>query len=279
MPKRLSQEQVEQFEREGYTYPIDVLTIDEVARCRAKLEQFENGQGAPLHGPQKSNSHLLFDWVHEMVTHTNMLDAVEDLIGPNIMLFYSNAWLKEPGGPGFVSWHQDATYFGLAPAEQVTAWLALSASTPESGCVSVLPGTHKAGQITHHNEPVDANLLTSGQTVDEAIDQSQAVDMVLEPGQMSVHHTHVLHGSNPNVSTDRRLGFCFFFIPTHLHQLGKEHCTALLVRGVDEYGNFGSEAPPHGNADPVSAAAHAEALRLYRAHAEEAGHPSGDRHD
>lgn len=279
MPKRLSRDQVAQYESDGYTFPIDVLTTDEVARYRASLEEYENAQGAPLHGPQKSKYHLLFDWAHEMVTHPNVLDAVEDVIGPNIMLFYSNAWLKDPGAAGFVSWHQDFTYFGLEPADQVTAWLALSASTPESGCVSVLPGTHKNGPLSHHLDPVDANLLTSGSTVDEAIDQSQIVDMVLAPGQMSLHHTHVLHGSNPNVSADRRLGFCVFFIPPHLHQLGETRATALLVRGVDEYGNFGSESPPKGNADPVSAAAHAEAVALYRAHAQEQGHPSGDRHD
>lgn len=279
MPKHLSQEQVAQYDRDGYICPIDVLTADEVAHYRTKLEEVENSQAAPLHGPQKSKSHLLFDWAHELATHTNLLDAVEDVIGPNIMLFHSNAWLKEPGGPGFVSWHQDATYFGLAPAEQVTAWLALSASTPQSGCVKVLPGTHTDGQVSHRVNPVDANLLTSGQTVDRTIDQSQAVDMVLAPGQMSLHHTHVMHGSNPNAGSDRRLGFCFFFIPSHLHQLGETHSTALLVRGVDEYGNFGAESPPRGNADPVSAAAHAEAVLLYRAHAEEQGHPSGERHD
>ena len=279
MPKRLSQEQVAQYERDGYTFPIDVLTTDQVARYRAKLEEVENAQGAPLHGPQKSKFYLLFDWAHEMITHPNVLDAVEDVIGPNIMLYYGTAWLKEPGGPGFVSWHQDATYFGIEPAEQVTAWLALSPSTPESGCVGVLPGTHKDGLFSHHLDPVDANLLTSGQTVDVAIDRSQVVDMVLAPGQMSLHHTHVLHGSNPNVSTDRRLGFCLMFIPTRLRQLGETRSTALLVRGVDEYGNFGSESPPQGNADPVSAAAHAEALHQYRAHAQEQGHPSGDRHD
>ncbi len=279
MPKRLSREQVTQFERDGYTFPIDVLTNHEVARYRATLEEVENRQGAPLHGPQKSKFHLLFDWAHEMATHPNLLDAVEDVIGPNIMLYHSNAWLKDPGGPGFVSWHQDATYFGIEPAEQVTAWLALSASTPKSGCVRALPGTHKGGQIPHYCDPVDANLLTSGQTVDVVIDESQGIDMVLEPGQMSLHHTHVLHGSNPNVGADRRLGFCFFFIPTHLHQLGETRATALLVRGIDEFGNFGSESAPQGNADPVSAAAHAEAVRLYRAHAEEHGNPSGERHD
>ncbi len=279
MPKRLSREQVAQYENDGFTFPIDVLTSDEVARFRARLEEFESAQGAPLHGPQKSKNHLLFDWAHEMLTHPNVLDAVEDVLGPNIMLFYSNAWLKEPGGAGFVSWHQDFTYFGLEPADQLTAWVALSPSTPESGCVSVLPATHSDGPLAHHLDPVDANLLTSGSTVTMAVDESLAVDMVLAPGQMSLHHTLVLHGSNPNVSTERRLGFCAFFIPPNLRQLGKTRATALLVRGVDEYGNFGSESPPRGNADPVSAAVHGEAVRLYRAHAQEMGHPSGNRHD
>lgn len=279
MPKRLSEEQVAQYERDGYTFPIDVFSAAEVAGFRARLEAVEGAQGAPLHGPQKSKSYLLYDWVYEMITHANVLDAAEDVIGPNILAFYGTAWLKEPGAPHFVSWHQDATYFGLAPAEQVTAWLALSPSTPESGCVCVLPATHKDGQFPVNCDVVDANLLTSGQNVDMEIDVSKTVDMVLAPGQMSLHHTHAVHGSNPNKSTGRRLGVCVHYIPTHLHQLGECRATALLVRGEDEFGNFALETPPVGDGDAASAAVHAEALRLFRANAEEQGNITGDRHD
>lgn len=279
MPKRLSEAQVAQYRDQGYTFPVDVFTPQEVARYRASLEEFEAEQGRSLWGAQKSKCYLLFDWAHEMITHSNVLDAVEDVIGPDILAFYSTAWFKEPGAPHFVSWHQDATYFGLEPAEQVTAWMALSPSTPESGCVSVLPATHKDGLLDCHNDPEDTNLLTSGQNVDLEIDFSRTVDMVLSPGQMSLHHTHAVHGSNPNRSTERRLGLCVHYIPTSVCQVGDCHSTALLVRGVDSYGNFALETPPQGNADSAAVAAHAEALRLFRANAEEQGNPTGNRHD
>lgn len=277
MAKRLSEEQIAQYERDGYTFPVDVFTVDEVAAYRARLEQFEAAQGHPLDGSQRAKGYLLFDWTYEMTTHPAVLDAVEDLIGPNILLFYCTAWLKQPDGAGFVSWHQDSTYYGLEPAEQVTAWLALSASTPESGCVRVLPGTHKAGQIPWYREADDNNLLTSGQVAKMEIDQSKAVDMPLAPGQMSLHHTHVVHGSNPNTGNHRRLGFGVSYIPTHLRQTGECRSGALLVRGEDGYGNFAPETPPTGNADAAATAAHTEALAQFRANAREKGNLTVDR--
>ena len=277
MPKRLSDDQITQYGLDGCTFPVDVFTADEVAGYRKGLEAFEAAQGGPLNGSQRAKGYLLFDWQYEMITHPAVLDAIEDLIGPDILVFYCTAWLKQPDGAGFVSWHQDATYYGLEPAEQVTAWLALSESTPQSGCVRVLPGTHTAGQRPWYREADENNLLTSGGVTKMEIDDSRAIDMTLAPGQMSLHHTHVVHGSNPNTGPERRLGCCASYIPTHVRQTGDCRSGALLVRGEDGYGNFVPETPPVGNADAASAASHAEALALFRASAREKGNQTVDR--
>lgn len=279
MPKRLTDAQVEQYRGQGFTFPIDVFSEDEVARFRNNLETYEAAQGRPLNGVERAKSYLLFDWVHEMVTHANVLDAVENVIGPDILVFYSSAWIKEPSGPGFVSWHQDSTYFGLEPARHVTAWMALSPSTVESGCVCILPRSHTDGQLPVRYEDPGDNLLTSGQHVVADIDQSKTVNMALAPGQMSLHHTHALHGSNPNTSSDRRIGFCISYIPASVHQIGEHRSNALLVRGEDTYGHFGPEIAPVGNADEVSRATHGEALELFRANAREKGNTTVSRLD
>ncbi len=280
MQKRLSEEQVAQFERDGYVFGVDVFTPDEVASYRSSLEAVEAAQGGPLKGPQKSKTYLLYDWYYEMVTHPNVLDAVEDLIGPNILVFYGTSWLKPPSGKHFVSWHQDATYFGLEPANLVTGWLGLTASTPETGCVQVLPGTQTLGQLkSDAGSQSENNLLSSGQRADIKIDHSKTVSMTMAPGQMSLHHTNLVHGSEANTSNERRLGICVHFIPTDSHQVGTNQATALLVRGTNDCGNFKLEAPPVGNGDPVSLASHAEAMRLARAAAEEQGNTTTTRND
>jgi len=277
MPKILTSDQVSQYQRDGFTYPVSVFTAAEVARYRTSLETFEAGQGGPLDGGQRAKSYLLFDWVHDMVTHPKVLDGVEDLIGPDLILFYCTAWLKPPDAEAFVSWHQDATYFGLEPARQVTAWLALTASTRENGCVRVMPGSHTDGLQSWHSQPEKNNLLTSGQHLDIDVKESRLVDMELGVGQMSLHHTHLVHGSNPNHGSERRLGFCASFIPASVHQVGEHRSPAMLVRGKDEFGHFLPEAPPTGNADAPSRAEHARALNLFRANAREKGNLSVDR--
>ena len=158
-----------------------------------------------------------------------------------------------------------------------TAWLALTPSTRENGCVRVVPGSHTGGLLAWHSHDEESNLLTSGQHVDGEIDESRAVDIELAAGQMSLHHTHAVHGSNPNHGTERRLGFCASFIPTSVHQFGLHRSTAMLVRGVDEFGNFAPETPATGNADAPSRAEHARALDLFRANAREKGNRTVDR--
>ena len=273
MPKKLTEDQVAQYRRDGYTFPVDVYSAAETADFRRRLEAFEAAQGGPLHGYQKSKPHLLFPWAYEAATHPAMLDAVEDLIGPDILLFHYSAWIKEADDAKFVSWHQDSNYFGLDPGDQVTAWFTLSPSTTESGCIRVLPGTHNLGQLASTlNAATENNLLTSGQVVDYDVDERLAVEMPVGPGQASLHHTYLIHGSNPNRSAARRIGFSVSYIPTYVRQIGERRSTALLVRGVDGYGNFEQEeAPPAADGDATAVSVHERCVALYRESAQEKG--------
>jgi hypothetical protein len=280
MPKKLTAAQVAQYRRDGYVAPVTIMSPEEAGRFRAALEAFEQAQGRPLHGPQKTKCCLLFPWMYRLATWPALLDAVEDLIGPNILVFQNGAWLKEANDHSFVSRHQDSTYFGLEPPELVTAWVALTPSTPANGCVRVLPGTHRLGQLpVDYTEVKPTNLLTSGQRVRHAADESAAVDLELQPGQMSLHHVHLIHCSGANDSPQRRVGFSVACMPPEVRQSGDCRSTALLVRGEDRCGHFALEEPPGLAADPATMARHDRAVALYRANVREKGNQTITRLD
>jgi hypothetical protein len=266
MPASLSPAQVAQYQREGYLFPIDCLTPDEVRHYRGSLEGFEREQGdtfGKLPDLVRSKSHLLFTWMAELVRHPKVLDAVESIIGPNILIYHLTSWLKEPNEPSHVSWHQDGTYFGLEPPEQITAWIALTDSTPEMGCVKVLPGSHVIGQKPHEDTFSAGNLLSRGQTIRHRLDYDKFVLMPLRAGQVSLHHTHLVHCSDPNRSDQRRIGIGVSYIPTHCRLVNDVRVTASLVRGRDDYGHFDAEPRPSGDFDPAARATHAAAVERF----------------
>ena len=284
MPKLLTPEQARCYREQGYASPVRVMSEDEAARYRAKLEAFEAAQGRPLDGMQRAKTYLLFPWAYELLTHPKVLDAVEDAIGPDILIFHWTSWFKEPHSAGYVTWHQDATYFGLEPDEQVTAWLALSPATEESGCMSVLPGSHKLGQLPVEHKPDADNLLSSGQKSIIDVDPAKTVSMPLRPGELSLHHTHTLHGSGANRTGDRRIGFGMNYIPAHVKAVKRvtesgAFCSAMLVRGQDRYGHFKPELPPRADMDAAAVSQHAESIAGYRAMVRSLGHTTASRHD
>jgi ectoine hydroxylase-related dioxygenase (phytanoyl-CoA dioxygenase family) len=252
------------YAEDGYWFPLDVLTPDEVAAARAALERFEAAQGHPVAGAQRSKSHLLFTWVDALIRHPRILDAVEDLIGPDILCWNTLWWIKEPGSDAFVSWHQDLRYWGLDTSELVTVWLALSPATRESGCMRVLPGSHRGELLPHRDEYKDANLLTRGQEIAVPIDESRTVAMELRPGQASFHNVRLAHASAANRSRDRRIGLSMHYIPTSARQLAADWDTASLVRGEDRYGHFTLAPRPAADCDAAAQRAHAEASGAFR---------------
>ncbi len=181
--------------------------------------------------------------------HSALLDAVESIIGPDILVYHLTCWIKEAGDGSFVSWHQDSTYFNLSAAEHVTAWIALSDATPESGCMRMMPGSHLSGKCEHEKGPTEGNLLSNGQKISLEIDETKAIDIVVPTGSVSFHHTYVVHSSGPIKSADRRIGIGVSYIPTRISFKGNGRVSAGLVRGKDVFGNFDPEKRPGTDLD------------------------------
>jgi hypothetical protein len=257
MPKLLSQDQIDRFREEGFLAPIRVMPEAEALQYRRRLERFEASTGGPLAGDLRHKPHLLFTWLAELVRHHCILDAVEDLYGPDILCWSSSFFIKEEESPSFVSWHQDSTYWGLSRPDVVTAWVAFTAADEGNGAMQVIPGSHRLDQIPHRDTFQKHNLLTRGQEVAVEVDARQAVRLDLRPGEMSLHHVRLVHGSPPNTSGDRRIGFAVRYIPTTVSQVVGED-SATLVRGKDRYRHFAPEPRPRADLEPGMLALHKE---------------------
>jgi non-haem Fe2+, alpha-ketoglutarate-dependent halogenase len=255
MPKVLSQAQIDGFWKNGYVAPVRAISTQQAASIRQKLETFEQDHGGPLSGPLRGRSHLLFTWLNDLIREERIVDSIEDLYGENLFCWASSFFIKEAEDPSFVSWHQDSTYWGLSSPDVVTAWVALSESTKENGALEVVPGTHLQDQIPHRDTFSKNNMLTRGQEVAVEVDPKSAVMLELEPGEMSLHHVRLIHGSAPNPSKRRRIGFAIRYMPTSVRQLEGED-SASLVRGVDSHGTFEIEPIPSRDMDPVTVAFH-----------------------
>lgn len=255
MPKMLPQGAKEAFQRDGFWFPVRVMPAAEAAGYRARLEAYERQAGAPIASNMRHKVHLLFTWANALVRHPGILDAVEDLIGPDLLCWTTNFFIKEPRDPAFVSWHQDSTYWGLEPHDVVTAWVALTDAPVESGAMKFMPGSHKQAQIPHRDTFDKDNLLTRGQEVAVDVDERQAIDVPLEAGEISLHHIRLVHGSKPNTTANRRIGLAIRYIPTYVRQT-KVADSAMLVRGTDRHGHFQPEPAPAADLDPAALAAH-----------------------
>jgi hypothetical protein len=268
---KLSPAQVESYARNGFLSPITALTSEQAAYYRGKLQAFEHTVGGPLTSDAtdpryRSRTHILLTWVHALARHPAILDAVDDLIGPHILVYTSTWFIKEPESAAIAAWHQDATYFGLRPYVHVTAWLALTDATAENGCMEFLPASHRRGQLPHRAGVVAASVNRAGQAVVGDVDDTPAVHAPLRAGQFSLHHTLCLHRSQPNRSPERRIGLAISYIPTHVQHLGVKHKTpAMLIRGVDTFGHFELEPAPAGDLDEPARVAYARSCEGYRA--------------
>ena len=270
MPRKLTAAQVAGYELDGFVPAVAALTAAEAAECRARLESFEGTMGGPLTSAAvdpryRSRTHVLLAWVHRLVSHPAILDAVEDLIGPDILVFTSTWFIKEPETAAIAAWHQDATYFGLRPYAHVTAWLALTDATATNGCMEFLPGSHAGGQQPHRAGVVAESVNRARQAIVGEVDDRPAVHAPLRPGQFSLHHTLLLHRSQPNASRGRRIGLGISYIPTNVRHLGRHRPPAMLVRGADAFGHFELEPAPAADQDAAARAAYDRSYEGYRA--------------
>ena len=255
----LSAAKVSQVRNDGYIAPIDVLPKTEAEELRVRLEAYEAEQGEPLQGAQRNKSFLLFRWLDDLIRDARVLDPIEQIIGPNILCWNTIFWIKEAGSKSFVSWHQDTRYWGLSSDEVLTAWIALSPASADSGCMRVMPGTHKGEVLPHDDRYDEDNLLTRGQEITHGVDDDKSVLMPLKTGQMSIHNYRLAHASGPNITNDRRIGISMHFMPPETRQIVGDWDTATLVRGTDPYGHFEDAIRPQGDFDAAAVVQHQRA--------------------
>ncbi len=219
MPEVLSKEQIEQYHDQGFISPIRVISEQEALSIKDELEQVEKEFPEEINSESRNNLHLSFAFLDALAHNKIIVDAIEDLIGPDISLWASVMFIKEPSSKQYVSWHQDATYMGLDSLDFPTPWIALSPSNIETGCMTMIAGSHKTKIQNHEDTFAENNILTRGQVIQD-VDESKAVDLILQPGEMSIHHGAVIHGSQPNNSNQRRIGFSLqSYMPNNVKQI------------------------------------------------------------
>ena len=253
----LTADQVDQYQRDGFLFPLDVFDKARVAHILGELEHArmvarEKGLEPELTKLLRANTHYLLPFVNEVARASQLLDRVESILGPDILLWSAEFFIKGAHTDKIVSWHQDLTYWGLGETnDEMTAWLALSEVNVESGCMRFVPGSHHQ-QILPHRDTFDAsNLLSRGQEVAVDVDESDAVNVILQPGQVSFHHGRMFHASGPNRSAHDRIGLVFRFVTPQVKQLVAKRDYAMLLRGIDDKGNWIHVAPPSCLFDPV----------------------------
>ena len=230
----LTIKQINQYNKNGYIAPIDIFSLEQVKKIREEIEKVEKKWPDEINGLNRNNIHYYSPIFDKIVHNSKILDVVEKFIGPNILAAGTVLFLKEPENKGFISWHQDGIYQGWKPCNSITAWLAITDVNEENGCMRMWSGSHKDNFKEHKDTFDKDNLLTRGQTI-ENVPVKDTVPIILRPGQLSIHHPMIVHGSGPNFSKTRRIGFAIqSYIGTNVEQiLGKTY--VQLARGKDDF--------------------------------------------
>ncbi|HEY5645117.1 MAG TPA: phytanoyl-CoA dioxygenase family protein [Pseudomonadales bacterium] len=251
----------EAYASQGYFFPLDAIPPSMAQDAARRIDALAASPPRGLAHPWNIKTHLLADWVFELTTYPAVLDAVEAVLGPNILMQAADVFLKPPHGAKHVNWHQDANYWGFDPFDLVTAWIALTDATPANGCMRYLPGSHGRDKLAHAETFAEDSALTRGQEIVLRIDENDAVSVILKPGQMTLHHCLLAHASGPNTTGSPRIGLAVRFLPTHVRQTGGPPMSAILVRGRDDHGHFATDPAPSGAFDAAALAAHDRAMR------------------
>jgi non-haem Fe2+, alpha-ketoglutarate-dependent halogenase len=246
----VSRIEVERYDREGVLFPIPVLTAAEVEHFRSRVEDLEDRLGGRPKPSDLMQPHLFHRWAYDLVIHPVVLDAVEQILGPDILVHSVSIFSKHPHTADYVSWHQDGYYWGLDMPRLTSAWIALTPSNAENGCLRVVPGSHGVDRLPHVDRPHSRdNLLASGLEIAVEVAESDAVDITLAPGEMSLHHVNIVHGSNPNRSGGKRIGFAIRYVAPEAQQ-ALDHHAVVLARGRDDHHHYSIlQAPPSGSID------------------------------
>lgn len=266
MPKMLDEAQVEMMRRDGYVAPVRVFDAAKARAYRARLEEFEASVAdrpaeETLFTLSRFKPHLLFTWLDEICHDPNLLDAMEDVLGPDLIIFSGAFFTKNARDGNYVPWHQDTTYADFDGGRYARAWVAFTDSHAGNGCMRVIKGSHRT-QLIHTEEPDNPhNILFRREKVAGVVNEKDAVDLVLEPGEMSIHDYGVVHGSNPNESADRRIGFAITFVSADTMPRGRRE-TGMLVRGQVRNDGWDLEPRPKADLDGAARAAHKRAMEI-----------------
>jgi non-haem Fe2+, alpha-ketoglutarate-dependent halogenase len=217
------------FERDGVISPIPVLSGDKTLAYLEFFAKLEDLLGRPI--KRMGNPALFFLWAYRLATEPPVLSAVEAILGPDLLISGTLIFCKYPHDPAFVAWHQDTFYSNLHLTPSVSAWIALLDSTPENGCMRVVPGSHLQGTLPHQERHGSDNLLKRGEEIQVEVDDADAIDLVLRAGEMSLHHHAIIHGSRPNRSDVKRLGFIVRYVTPEYH-LGPQSTPFLRAKGA-----------------------------------------------
>ena len=253
---RLSDALRDQYWNDGYLFPIPVFSPEEAAEFRRELETLEKewldaGLPRALNQYKRVNAHCVIPLAARVATRPEVLDVVSGIIGPDVMIWGAEFFIKEPRTKHIVSMHQDLTYWGMGETDhQVTAWIALSPATPDSGCMDFDKGSHKNAILPHTDTFSENNLLSRGQEIAVDVAEEDKTAIEIHPGQMSLHHGQTIHGSGPNVSDDRRIALVVRYINPNVKQQVAKRDFAIMARGMDRQGNFHHIAPPQRNFEP-----------------------------
>lgn len=254
----LAAEDVAAYAANGIIAPFPVLDEATVAAALEAVARIDAQPAERRTGLLRHRSHLVSATLSEICFRPEILDRVESLIGPNILVWGANFFLKEPHSSAYVSWHQDGTYWGLEPADIVTAWVALTPSTVQSGCLQVVPGSHHWPIMAHTETFAEGNLLSRGQEIAIAVNPADVATIPLATGEMSLHHVKIAHNSEPNRADHRRIGYAIRYVAAHVKPDAPD--SAMLVRGADAHGYFTHEAPASGEMRAEDLARHLASL-------------------
>ncbi len=251
----LPPEDVAAWARDGILAPYAVLSAAQIEAGLATVAAIDAQPAEIRTGLLLHKTHLVSKTLGDICKLPGILDRVESLIGPDILVWGANFFLKEPRSHAYVSWHQDATYWGLEPADIVTAWVALTPSSRMSGCLRVVPGSHRWPIVEHVETYAADNLLSRGQEIAVEVDPDAVRDIPLVPGEMSLHHVRIAHNSEPNQAEHRRIGFAIRYVAAHVRPTAPDH--AMLVRGRNANGYFVEEEAGRGELVAADLARHA----------------------
>lgn len=264
----LPADKVTQWKHDGFLSPFPMLDAAELEACRQGVARYEAWLGAPINAhPEmkwRTMPYLLMPWAARLARDPRILDRVEDLLGPDLLIFTSTFFIKEPHSPTIAAWHQDSTYYGLEPREEVTVWIALTEASEAAGCMDALSVRGAPRQMSHVSRVVKDSVNRAGQVITEPFDDSAPVAMPLRPGWFSMHHGLCPHRSGPNTASHRRIGLGLNYIPARARPAGSVRQAALLVRGTDRHGNFAPADWPKEELGEKEVAMHDRAVGLYR---------------